>query len=115
MSALTVDTDVVARICYDATGAGCILDVVGDQLDGTVWVRMASPLQANDAVKALGAHGLGAHACDGGRVHVTGWDTRLLRWRLGVLLGGVDDLSEEWEATAEMTRYHHDRVCPEFG
>jgi len=21
----------------------------------------------------------------------------------------VDDLSEEWEATAEMTRYHHDR------
>ncbi len=109
MSGPMFDPDLVARICSDATGAGCVLDVAGDALDGTAWVRVASPVQAGEVVKVLGAHGLSALDCGGGRAHVIGWDTRLLRWRLGVLLGGVDDLGAEWEATAEMTRYHHDR------
>ncbi len=35
--------------------------------------------------------------------------SRLLRRRLAVLLAGVDDLSTEWAATAELTLYHYDR------
>jgi hypothetical protein len=110
----TVDTGWVARICTDTTtgddtGTGAVLDVVGDPLDGTVWVRMACAADAERACTALAAQGLGAHELGDGRLHVTGWDTRLLRRRLGTLLGGVDDLSAEWDATAELTRYHHDR------
>ena len=112
MSVSTVDTTLVARICADAataTGTGCVLDVVLDRLDGTVWVCMSSRDGADAAVRALGVHGLAGQDVDDGRLHVTGWDTRLLHWRLGTVLGGVDDLSAEWDATAEMTRYHHDR------
>lgn len=42
-------------------------------------------------------------------MRATGWDTRLLRWRLETLLAGVDDLKAEWEATGEMVRYRYDR------
>jgi hypothetical protein len=45
------------------------------------------------------------------RVHVTSWDARLLRYRLGVLLAGIDDLRIEWDATEELVLYHHDRRC----
>ena len=44
-----------------------------------------------------------------GRLHVTGWDDRLLHWRLGGLLAGVDDLTGEWGSTGELVCYHYDR------
>jgi len=62
MSGPMFDPDLVARICSDATGAGCVLDVAGDALDGTVWVRVASPVQVGEVVKVLGAHGLSAES-----------------------------------------------------
>jgi len=34
---------------------------------------------------------------------------RLMQWRLGALLAGVDDLRTERDATAELVRYQHDR------
>jgi hypothetical protein len=43
------------------------------------------------------------------RLQVTGWDARALRRRLGTAIAGVDDLRAEWDATAELTRYHRDR------
>ncbi len=43
------------------------------------------------------------------RLQVTGWDARALRRRLGTVMAGVDDLRAEWEATAELARYHRDR------
>jgi len=51
MSERMVTPVLVARICSDATGAGCVLDVAGDALDGTVWVRVAFPVQAGEVVK----------------------------------------------------------------
>lgn len=119
MSAPTrVDTDLITRICRDATAdnrnstpTGDVEDVevVGDPLDGTAWARMASWSHAREALTALNAHGISGHDCQDGRLHVTGWDIRLLHWRLGTLLAGVDDLTNEWDATAEMVCYHHDR------
>lgn len=103
MSAPTgVDTDLVTRICRDATTGSRNgtrtedaedVDVVGDPLDGTAWVGMASWSHARDALTALNAHGISGHDCQDGRLHVTGWDIRLLHWRLGALLAGVDDLT----------------------
>ncbi len=115
MSAPTVvDLDLVTRICYDATmserdGALVENEVVGDPLDGTAWVAMASWTLARDVLTALNAYGISGHDYGDGRLHVTGWDTRLLHWRLGTLLAGVDDLTNEWDATAELVCYHHDR------
>lgn len=112
MNALTVDADLVIWICREMTagnGDGGLAEVVGDPLDGTAWVRMASWPRAREALTALNSHGISGHDCEDGRLHVTGWDVRLLRWRLGVLLGGIDDLTSEWDATAEMACYHHDR------
>jgi len=68
MSGLMFDPDLVARICSDATGAGCVRVCAGDALDGTVWVRVASPVQAGEVVKVLGAHGLSALDCEPSRV-----------------------------------------------
>ncbi len=112
MSTLTVAADLVSRICRDATthtANDSVGDVAHDPLDGTVWVRMSSWPGANAALKALNAHGISGHDLGDGRLHVTGWDVRLLHWRLGALLAGVDDLTSEWDATAEMVCYHHDR------
>lgn len=112
-----VDLDLVTRICRDATvsewdGAlveNEVVEVVGDLLDGTAWVAMASWSLARDALTALNAYGISGHDCGDGRLHVTGWDIRLLHWRLGTLLAGVDDLTHEWDATAELVCYQHDR------
>lgn len=112
-----VDADLITRICRDATADNRNshptgdedVEVVGDPLDGTAWVRMASWCQARDALTALNAYGISGHDGQDGRLHVTGWDIRLLHWRLGTLLAGVDDLTHEWDATAEMVCYHHDR------
>lgn len=112
MSAPTVDTDLVARICRETTarnGNGSLVEVVCDPLDGTAWVRMASWPRAREALTALNSHGISGHDCEDGRLHITGWDVRLLHWRLGALLAGVDDLTSEWDATADMVCYHHDR------
>lgn len=105
----------ITRICRDdttdsrnATLTGDV-EVVGDPLDGTAWVAMASWCHARDALTALNAYGISGHDCQDGRLHVTGWDIRLLHWRLGALLAGVDDLAHEWDATAELVCYHHDR------
>ncbi len=111
MSVPTVDTDLVTRICREATagsGHGTVVEVVRDPLDDTTWVRMSSWPRAREALTGLNAHGLSGHDLEDGRLHVTGWDVRLLHWRLGALLAGVDDLKTEWDATAEMVCYHHD-------
>lgn len=116
MSALTfVDPDLVTRICRDAIAGqrsgflGADVEPVGDRLDGTSWVGMDSWSHAREALTALNAHGISGHDCQDGRLHVTGWDLRLLHWRLGALLAGVDDLTHEWGSTVEMVWYHYDR------
>ncbi len=89
-----VDLDVVAAVCRAAAAGrdpGAV-DVVVDPLDATVWVHLpAAAVPA--AVSGLRARGLDAVAVNDHRVHVLGWDVRLLRWRLGVLLAGVDTLT----------------------
>ena len=112
MSVATVDAELVSRICSESTlraGHGTVLDIVEDPLDGTVWVRMSSRQSAREALTALNSYGISGHDRQDGRLHVTGWDVRLLHWRLGVLLAGVEDLASEWDATAELVRYHHGR------
>ena len=112
MSTPTVDTDLITRICRDATGhdnAGAMVEAVRDPLDDTTWVRLSSPAGAREALTRLTGHGISAHDLEDGRLHATGWDVRLLHWRLGTLLSGIDDLTSEWDATAEMVAYHHDR------
>jgi hypothetical protein len=106
-----IDLELVTQLCRRATEAtgGVVLDVVCDPLDESLWVRMSSWPQAQDALTALLAHGLSAVDRSDSRLQVTGWDVRLLRRRLGMLLAGVDDLREEWAATAELTCYHRDR------
>ena len=107
-----VDTDLVTRICGDATdrsGNGIAVHVARDPLDDIVWVRMPSRLDARQALTVLNTYGIGGRELDDGRLHVTGWDVRLLHRRLGTLLAGVDDLTTEWDATAELVCYHHDR------
>ena len=107
-----VDSGLVTWICQSATyGAvwGGVLDVATDPLDGSVWVRLASGPQSQEAATALQAFGLAVADREDNRVQVTGWDVRLLRRRLGTLLAGVDDLQAEWDATAELVGYHRDR------
>lgn len=111
---MVVDEVLVARLCRGAaarTGGtrGAAVEVVTDPLDGSVWARLTSWRAAGDAVTVLAGHGLTAVERSDCRVQVTGWDARLLRRRLGMLLSGVDDLRQEWEATAELARYHRDR------
>ena len=38
-----------------------------------------------------------------------GWNVHLLRWRLGVLLAAVDDLTTATDLTTDLVCYHHDR------
>jgi hypothetical protein len=107
-----IDVELVVRVCRelalrDIGGAACEVRV--DPLDGSVWVGLSSLARAEEAAAALAELGLSVPARDDARLRVTGWDARLLRRRLGVLLAGVDDLRVEWEATAELVMCHHDR------
>ncbi len=81
-----LELEVVAEVCRAAafvTGRGpSLMDVVADPLDTTVWVHLPAPA-VPAAVTGLHARGLDAVAVNDHRVHVTGWDVRLLRWRLG--------------------------------
>jgi len=52
---------------------------------------------------------LDAVAVNDHRVLVTGWEVRLLRWRLGVLLARIDTLTAYPDLTADLVDYHHDR------
>lgn len=106
-----VDLELVTQCCRRATAAtgGAVVDVVRDPLDESLWVRMSSWPRAQEALTALLAQGLSAVDRADCRLQVTGWDVRLLRRRLGVLLAGVNDLRAQWDATAELTRYHRDR------
>lgn len=102
----------VERICQQATAHNAgdtVLEVLSDPLDGTVWVHLSSWPRANEARRALADLGISASDAHDARLHVTGWDTRLLRRRLGTVLAGVDDLNIEWDATAELANYHYDR------
>ena len=70
MSAPTVDSDLVARICRDAVthgGVGSVVDAVRDPLDDTMWVRLSCLAGARAALAALTAYGLGARDLDGRR------------------------------------------------
>jgi hypothetical protein len=102
----------VERICRDATAdafGNTVREVVTDLLDGSVWVRLSGWPRAGEARRALACFGLAS--CDGHNVslHVTGWDVRLLRRRLAIVLAGVDDLKTEWSATSELAGYCYDR------
>ena len=102
--ATDLDADLVRRVC-----AAPNVGIVHDALDSSVWVAMPTVAGAASALKALNAFGIGGHDLEDGRLHITGWDRRLLHWRLGGLLAGVDDLSSEWGSTAELAHYHYDR------
>ena len=106
-----IDLELVTQLCRNATAAagGVVVDVVRDPLDDSVWVRMSSWPRAQEAASTLIAHGLAVVDRRECRLQITGWDVRALRRRLGTLVAGVDDLRAEWDATAELTRYHRDR------
>lgn len=112
-----VDLDLVTRLCRLATAAsgGAVIDAVSDPLDGSAWVRLSSWPRASEAAAALAAHGLTVVDRRDCRLQVTGWDVRALRRRLGTLIAGVDDLRAEWDATAELARYHRDRRAAATG
>lgn len=105
VSTTHLDPDLVRRIC-EAPGSAF---VAHDALDDSMWVGTPTPKQAASTLKALNAFGIGGHDLEDGRLHITGWDSRLLHWRLGALLAGVDDLRSEWDSTAELVHYHYDR------
>ena len=56
-------------------------------------MRRTTPGRTQEALKALNSYGISGHDLEDDRLHVTGWDVRLLHWRLGILLAGVDDLT----------------------
>ena len=112
-----IDLELVTELCRHATAAtgGVVLDAVTDPLDGSAWVRLSSWSGMSEARTALIAHGLAVVDRRDCRLQVTGWDVRALRRRLGTLVAGVDDLQAEWDATAELTRYHRDRRAAASG
>lgn len=84
----TVDADLVARICRDATArsGGTAVEVVRDHpFDDTTWVRMSSRPCAREALTGLNSYSVSGHDLEDGWLHVSGWDVRLLHWRLGAL------------------------------
>lgn len=99
----------IGELCRSAAGLAESPEVLVDPLDSSFWVRLPSAEAGERAVRALAAAGVSASTGSPGRVHAAGWDARLLRRRLGVALAGVDDLMAEWDATAELARYHWDR------
>lgn len=107
-----VNPALIERLCRAATassGGSTVLDVASDPLDGSVWIRLSSAPHATDAQRALADYGLTTVATSDARLHIRGWDSRLLRRRLGVVLAGIDDLKIEWDATAELACHHYDR------
>ena len=108
-----VDPELVAVFCRAAAravGARPVeVGMVVDPLDATVWVHLPSPAAAAAAVTGLRTRGLDTARVNDLRLHVTGWDVRLLRWRLGVLLAAVDDLVAAVDLTTDLVCYHHDR------
>jgi hypothetical protein len=104
-SAPHLEADLVQQICAVAAD----FDIVADGLDDSLWVCLPTRPRASSALRKLNAFGIGGHDLEDGRLHVTGWDSRLLHWRLGGLLAGVDDLKSEWSSTAELGYYHYDR------
>lgn len=108
---VTFTADLVDRICRAATGGNngsAVLEVLTDPLDNTIWVHLSSWPRASEARRVLAEFGFAAADAHDAKLHVTGWDPRLLRRRLGTLLAGVDDLKIEWDATAELANYHYD-------
>ena len=99
----------IGELCRSAAGLAESPEVLVDPLDSSFWVRLPSAEAGERAARALAAAGVSASTGSPGRVHAAGWDARLLRRRLGVALAGVDDLMAEWDATAELARYHWDR------
>ncbi len=106
------ELEVVAAVCRAAAravgGHRSDVDVVVDPLDTTLWVHVPAPA-VRPAVAGLRGRGLDAAAVNDHRVHVTGWEVRLLRWRLGMLLAGIDTLTAHPELTADLVGYHHHR------
>ena len=102
-----VDPELIATVCRAAASTvGArpgLVEVVVDPLDASLWVHLPAPAAVVAAVTALRARGLDTAGVNDHRVHVLGWNVRLLRWRLGVLLAAVDDL------TTDLVCYHHDR------
>ncbi len=107
---LELELEVVAAVCRAATRSvgGHRSDVVVDPLDATVWVHLPASA-VHPAVAGLRGRGWDAVGVNDHRVHVTGWDVRLLRWRLGVLLAGIDTLTAYPDLTADLVGYHQHR------
>ncbi|MDT0263429.1 hypothetical protein [Jatrophihabitans lederbergiae] len=116
---LAVDPEDVVALCRATATARhwphTAWQAVRDELDGALIIDLPCQAQAGDVLTTLTSHGLAPArrpaACPAqnrAQVRVTGWDPRLLRRRLAVLLAGVDDLSTEWAATTEPTLYHYD-------
>ena len=108
-----VDPELVAAVCRAAASTvGArpgLVEVVVDPLDSSLWVHLPALAAVNAAVTGLRARGLDASVVNDHRVHVCGWSVRLLRWRLGVLLAAVDDLTTAEDLTTDLVCYHHDR------
>src|SRR5690242_12433912 len=105
------DAVLVERICRDAAAdfGSTVSEVATDLLDGSVWVRLPAWPQAREARRALAGFGLASRDGRNVTLHVTGWDVRLLRRRLAIVLAGVDDLKTEWAATWELAGYCYER------
>ena len=114
-----LDAATIYELCAAATRIASehdeVAELAQDDLDHSIWVRLRGEASAQAALAALTDHGLAASQYPSHRVRVTGWDARLLRRRLGMLLAGVDDLTGEWTATSELARYHYDRRAQASG
>ena len=108
-----IDPELIAVVCRAAASTvgtrAAAVEVVVDPLDTSLWVHLPTPVAVTAAVTALHARGLDAAGVNDHRVHVLGWSVRLLRWRLGVLLAAVDDLTTAEDFTTDLVCYHHDR------
>jgi len=98
MGVRLLDPDLVRRIC----GVATVRDIVYDALDDSFWVCMPRPTKAGLALIALNTYGIGGHNLEDGRLHVTGWDDRLLHRRLGGLLDGLG---------GEAVKFESNRAC----
>ncbi len=97
---LAVDPEDVVALCRATATARHWPDTasqaVRDELDGAVIPGLPCQAQAGDVLTTLTSHGLAAArrpaACPAqnrAQVRLTGWDPRLLRRRLAVLLAGM--------------------------
>jgi len=95
---LAVDLEDVVALCRATATARhwpyTAWQAVRDELDGAVIPGLPCQAQAGEVLTTLTSHGLAARpaACPAqnrAQVRVTGWDPRLLRRRLAVLLAGM--------------------------